>query len=82
MDPTLPWLMILLILTSENASVPRTQHAEVVNVLALGRIMNLAHAPAIRMQQAALLNLERPCVQNTHILNVDAPSSRSSIVVI
>jgi hypothetical protein len=82
MDPTLPWFIILQILTSENASVPRTPHAEVVYVLALGRIMNLAHVPAIRMQQAALFNLERPCVQNTHILNVDAPSSRSSIVVI
>lgn len=82
MDPTLPWFIILQILISENASVPRTPHAEVVYVLALGRIMYLAHVPAIRMQQAALLTLERPCVQNTHILNVDAPSSRSSIVVI
>jgi hypothetical protein len=51
-------------------------------VPALGRIMNPAHVPAIRMQQAAFLTLERLCVQNTHILNVDAPSSRSSTVVI
>jgi hypothetical protein len=81
MEPIQQDITTLQALTYENVSVPRIPHAEAVYVPVLVHITKPAHVPAIPMQQAAFLTLESLTVQNIRILNADAPSLRSFIVV-